>query len=392
MPLHAALPLHGRPGATLAAARSRAVPGRDLRRRRHPDARWRWPLPRRGQRRCAVSAIVRADLQRSGLFRSRDAPRRAGRTQHAPPGRLARRGRRRAGGRLGHAPGRRPLRRALQAVGRGKGEQLLGQSKVVLAADLRLAAHRVADEIYQKLTGERGVFATRIAYVTKAGRRYTLHVTDADGEGGRWRWPAPSPSSRRPGRPTAATGLCVLRVAEGGGLGAGPGQWRAPHAGQLPRLQQRAGLVARRPRAGGHAVADGGWRSCTLMGARGRHAAPADQQQRHRHRGRVRARRPQPSTSSATAAAARRSTACRPAAATPSASPSPAATTSARPSAPTAAAGLRRRGRRLPADDAGPGPAAPAPAVTDTSDDESPSFAPNGRLIIYATRSRGATC
>ena len=38
-----------------------------------------------------------------------------------------------------------------------KGEELLGQSKVVLPADLRLAAHRVADAIYEKLTGERGV-------------------------------------------------------------------------------------------------------------------------------------------------------------------------------------------------------------------------------------------
>jgi len=65
-----------------------------------------------------------------------------------------------------------------------RNEQLLGQSKVVLAADLRLAAHRVADEIHQKLTGERGVYATRIAYVVRTGRHYALHVTDADGEGG----------------------------------------------------------------------------------------------------------------------------------------------------------------------------------------------------------------
>jgi TolB protein len=31
----------------------------------------------------------------------------------------------------------------------------------------------------------------------------------------------------------------------------------------------------------------------------------------------------------------------------------------------------------------------PAVSVTDTNDDESPSFAPNGRLIMYATRSQG---
>ena len=44
-----------------------------------------------------------------------------------------------------------------------KGEELLGQGKVVVRADLRLAAHRIADEIHQALTGERGIHATRIA-------------------------------------------------------------------------------------------------------------------------------------------------------------------------------------------------------------------------------------
>lgn len=47
----------------------------------------------------------------------------------------------------------------------------------------RLAAHKIADDIYQKLTGVRGVFATRIAYVTHAGGQYRLEVADADGEG-----------------------------------------------------------------------------------------------------------------------------------------------------------------------------------------------------------------
>ena len=57
-----------------------------------------------------------------------------------------------------------------------------GQSYAVTAGDLRLAAHRIADFIYEKLTGEKGVFSTRIAYVTKAGERYNLWVADADGE------------------------------------------------------------------------------------------------------------------------------------------------------------------------------------------------------------------
>jgi TolB protein len=60
-----------------------------------------------------------------------------------------------------------------------KGSQL---STLALADPLRLAAHKVADDIYQKLIGVPGAFATRIAYVTRSGREYHLEVADADGE------------------------------------------------------------------------------------------------------------------------------------------------------------------------------------------------------------------
>lgn len=50
------------------------------------------------------------------------------------------------------------------------------------AGDYRRAAHQLADQIYETLTGERGVFATRIAYVLKQGKRYELQVADADGQ------------------------------------------------------------------------------------------------------------------------------------------------------------------------------------------------------------------
>ena len=63
-----------------------------------------------------------------------------------------------------------------------RGQDLGGQSYAVTVGDLRLAAHRIADYIYEKLTGDKGVFSTRIAYVTKAGTRYNLWVADADGE------------------------------------------------------------------------------------------------------------------------------------------------------------------------------------------------------------------
>ena len=65
------------------------------------------------------------------------------------------------------------------------GKKLLSNSVVSTERGLRNAAHRIADAIYQQLTGEPGVFATRLAYVTSSGRgsreRVVLRVADADG-------------------------------------------------------------------------------------------------------------------------------------------------------------------------------------------------------------------
>jgi TolB protein len=64
-----------------------------------------------------------------------------------------------------------------------KQTQLAGFVYFASAAQLRLTAHKIADVIYQKLTGDAGVFATRITYVVKKGSRYELQVADADGFG-----------------------------------------------------------------------------------------------------------------------------------------------------------------------------------------------------------------
>jgi TolB protein len=63
-----------------------------------------------------------------------------------------------------------------------RGQDLGGQSYVVVTHDLRLVAHRIADFIYEKMTGEKGTFSTRITYVTKTAGSYNLWVADADGE------------------------------------------------------------------------------------------------------------------------------------------------------------------------------------------------------------------
>lgn len=74
-----------------------------------------------------------------------------------------------------------------------RGQDLGGLSYPVRAQDLRLVAHRIADHVYEKITGEKGVFSTRIAYVTKAGPRYTLWVADADGQNARAALTSPEP-------------------------------------------------------------------------------------------------------------------------------------------------------------------------------------------------------
>jgi TolB protein len=141
-----------------------------------------------------VGAIVRADLERSGVFRSIDANS-AALDEGSQPGMSEWRGKGAdalvAGSVVRLADGRYDVRYRLWDV--VKGQDLGGQGYAVPAVDLRLAAHRIADAIYEKLTGEKGVFSTRIAYVTKAGPRYTLWVTDADGEGGQSALASPEP-------------------------------------------------------------------------------------------------------------------------------------------------------------------------------------------------------
>lgn len=62
-----------------------------------------------------------------------------------------------------------------------KQTQLAGMDYQILPNQARTTAHKIADVIYQKLTGQSGLFASRIAYITKTGKRYALQVADADG-------------------------------------------------------------------------------------------------------------------------------------------------------------------------------------------------------------------
>jgi TolB protein len=65
------------------------------------------------------------------------------------------------------------------------GQLLMGYRFTAGANELRRAGHHISDLIYEKLTGRKGSFNTRIAYVTSSpranGKQYMLQVADADG-------------------------------------------------------------------------------------------------------------------------------------------------------------------------------------------------------------------
>ena len=131
-----------------------------------------------------ITAVVAADLQRSGLFRMIDS---AAAQPHEPAEVNYQDWRTRGadamaiGSVLPRPDGNLEVRfRLLDVV---KQTQIAGYSYVIAAAQLRTTAHKIADLIYEKLTGDVGVFSTRIAYIVKSGRHYELQVADADGYG-----------------------------------------------------------------------------------------------------------------------------------------------------------------------------------------------------------------
>ncbi|RYX95812.1 MAG: Tol-Pal system protein TolB [Comamonadaceae bacterium] len=141
-----------------------------------------------------LSAIIKADLERSGVFRAVDANGVALDENTRPDLNVWRQKAADSlvtGSVTQLADGRFDVRMRLWDI--VKGVDLGVQSYTVAAGDLRLAAHRLADFIYEKLTGEKGIFSTRIAYVTKNGSRFTLWVADSDGENAQSALASPEP-------------------------------------------------------------------------------------------------------------------------------------------------------------------------------------------------------
>lgn len=133
-----------------------------------------------------IADIIGADLRRSGLFRVLETRGVANQPHDIAEVKYAEWANLQAQaltiGTVENLPGNR-LKVSFRLLDVLKQGQLAGLEYNITPAQLRTTAHRIADIIYQKLTGEVGVFATRITYVNKAGNRYSLQVADADGYG-----------------------------------------------------------------------------------------------------------------------------------------------------------------------------------------------------------------
>lgn len=131
-----------------------------------------------------ISTIINADLKRSGLFRVLETGGVASRPTDISQVKYAEwaalQAQALAVGNIEAVSGNR-LKVTFQLADVLKQTQLTGMQFNITPSQVRITAHKIADAIYQKLTGESGLFASRIAYINKAKGRYMLQVADADG-------------------------------------------------------------------------------------------------------------------------------------------------------------------------------------------------------------------
>jgi TolB protein len=341
----------------------------------------------------AVSAIIRADLERIGVFRGIDTV--ALLDETSQPNMAEWRSKTAdllvGGSVMRLADGRFDLRAKLWDVVRNK--ELGGQAFVVAPGDLRVGAHRLADYIYELVTGEKGVFATRIAFVDRKGRNHVLRVADSDGENAQLligsNDPIISPAWSPLGKELAFVSFQERQKAVVYAQVVATGARR-----EIAAFRGSNSAPAWSPDGGSLAVTltrDGG-SQLYIIGSNGENprritnSPSIDTEAVFTPDGKSllfvsdRGGGPQIYRTSVSGGPATRVSF------TGNYNISPAISPDGR-----YLAYISRQGgafRVYLADLSNPDPSS-ARALTDSSDDESPSFAPNGRLILYATRSQG---
>ena len=144
------------------------------------------PFPGEAALAPGISTIVRADLERSGLFRLVEVPASANPPTEASSVNYAEWRARQADGLVLGSVATRPDGRfevRFKLFDTQKSADLSGVAYTLSRDQARTTAHRIADYVYEKFTGQKGVFATRIAFVVKRGNRFELQIADADGSG-----------------------------------------------------------------------------------------------------------------------------------------------------------------------------------------------------------------
>jgi TolB protein len=129
-----------------------------------------------------INSVVTGDLTRSGLFRLVDP---AGSSPHelaeiSYPEWQARGADAMVIGNVAMQPNHR-IEARFHLLDVVKQAELVGQSVSASDDQARAVGHRISDIIYEKLTGDKGVFSTRIAYVKRQGKKFSLIVADSDG-------------------------------------------------------------------------------------------------------------------------------------------------------------------------------------------------------------------
>jgi TolB protein len=136
----------------------------------------------------AIADVVAADLGRSGYFRlveSKDSASPAGPEMLSLPAWKSRGADAVLIGQVlpasdGKSDGKLEVRFWLMDAVRQT--QLAAMAFVSTPAGLRVVAHKIADEVHQVLLGEPGSYSGRIAYILKRNGRFELQVADADSQ------------------------------------------------------------------------------------------------------------------------------------------------------------------------------------------------------------------